>query len=56
MSEALIFLGGAAFGAIIVTAITVRWSALVFLRRAMNDDLDYRQQLIRRDLDGVGSL
>ncbi len=33
MSEAVIFLGGAAFGAIVVTAIIVRWPGLVFLKR-----------------------
>ena len=33
MSEAVIFVGGAAFGAIIITAIIVRWPRIVFLKR-----------------------
>lgn len=33
MSEALIFSGGASFGAIIATAIIVRWPGLVFLKK-----------------------
>lgn len=33
MSEAIIFLGGAAFGVIVTTAIIVRWPCLVFLKR-----------------------
>jgi hypothetical protein len=31
--DALIFIGGASFGAIISTAIIVRWPGLVFLKR-----------------------
>jgi len=33
MSEAVIFCGGASFGAIITLAIVVRWPWLVFLKR-----------------------
>ena len=33
LSEAVIFIGGASFGAIISTAIIVRWPGLVFLKR-----------------------
>ena len=33
MSEAVICLGGAALGAIVVTAVIVRWPGLVFLKR-----------------------
>jgi hypothetical protein len=33
MSQSLIFLGGASFGAIIVAPIIVRWPGVVFLKR-----------------------
>ena len=33
MSEAIIFIGGASFGAIMTLAIVVRWPQIVFLKK-----------------------